>query len=289
MATTIAVIAAGAMGSTVSRKLVQKGCTVLTNLEGRSESTRRRAIEAGMKEATYNSIAREASIILSILPPSDAFSFAQSFAKEANMVSSKILFADCNAVNPETVKSISDIFSGTSISFVDAGIIGGPPRDDYDPVFFASSNDAEQLQKFAELSKYGLKVSVLEGDGAGVGAASALKMSYAGITKGMIGVLTTMFLGAHASSPATAKALLKILHETRPHIVQDATRGLPGMIPKAYRWVGEMEEIAAFLGEGAGDTYMGIAKVYERVETSLKGNNADIEVLKGMVEEAKKL
>ncbi len=179
MATTIAVIAAGAMGSAVSRRLVQRGCTVLTNLEGRSESTRRRAIEAGMKEATYNSIAREASIILSILPPSDAFSFAQSFAKEANMVSSKILFADCNAVNPETVKSISDIFSGTSISFVDAGIIGGPPRDDYDPVFFASSNDAEQLQKFAELSKYGLKVSVLEGDGAGVGAASALKMSYA--------------------------------------------------------------------------------------------------------------
>lgn len=61
------------------------------------------------------------------------------------------------------------------------------------------------------------------------------------------------------------------------------------MIPKAYRWAGEMEEIAGFLGQGQGDTYMGIAKVYERVETSLKGNNADIEVLKGMVEEAKKL
>ncbi|KAG7449596.1 6-phosphogluconate dehydrogenase C-terminal domain-like protein [Guyanagaster necrorhizus] len=289
MATTIAVIAAGAMGSAVSRRLVQGGCTVLTNLDGRSESTRRRALEAGMKEATYHSIAHEASIVLSILPPSDALSFAESFVKEANTVSSKVLFADCNAVNPETVQRISDIFLGTTMSFVDAGIIGSPPKDDYDPVFFASSDDAEQLHKFAQLSKYGLKIRVLEGDGAGVGAASALKMSYAGITKGMIGVLTTMFLGAHASSPATAKALLKILHETRPGVLKDAARSIPGMMPKAYRWVGEMEEIAGFLGQGEGDTYKGIAKVYERVETSLKGNNADIKVLKGMVEEAKKL
>ncbi|KAK0212593.1 6-phosphogluconate dehydrogenase C-terminal domain-like protein [Desarmillaria ectypa] len=253
MATTIAVIAAGAMGSAVSRKLVQRGCTVLTNLEGRSESTRRRARKAGMKEATYNSIACEASIVLSILPPSDAFSFAKALSKRRTRY----------------------IFLGTSMSFVDAGIIGAPPRDDYDPIFFASSDDAEQLRKFAELSKYRLKVSVLEGDRAGVGATSALKVSYAGITKGMIAVLTTMFLGAHASSPATAKALLKILHETRPRV--------------AYWWAGGMEEIAGFLGQGEGDTYMGIAKVYERVETSLKGNNTDIEVLKGMVEEAKKL
>lgn len=186
--TTIAVIAAGAMGSAIGRRLVQGGCTVLTNLDGRSEGTRKRAIEAGMKDASYKEISQQASWVLSILPPSDAFSFAEKFLAESQSASSSpgagnhgLTFVDCNAVNPNTVKRIAGLFADSSrpIPFVDAGIIGGPPQEGYDPTIYASAGDSELLGRFADLSKYGLVISTLKGEGAGIGDASALKMSYA--------------------------------------------------------------------------------------------------------------
>ncbi|KAF9219614.1 hypothetical protein BS17DRAFT_789070 [Gyrodon lividus] len=61
------------------------------------------------------------------------------------------------------------------------------------------------------------------------------------------------------------------------------------MIPKAYRWVGEMEEIGNFVGGEGGDIYRGLAKVYERVEKSLDGDQADVDVLKKFVEDVKNM
>ncbi|KAF9020460.1 6-phosphogluconate dehydrogenase C-terminal domain-like protein [Hymenopellis radicata] len=279
MVTTIAVIAAGAMGSAVARKLVRR----------RSEATRQRAIAAGMVEASYSSIAKEARFVLSILPPSDAVSFAQKFALVARSVGASLLFADCNAVNPATVKRISEIFHESGMGFVDAGIIGGPPQDGYDPVFYASADDADRLHEFHSLSKCGLKISLLEGEGVGVGDASALKMSYAGITKGTTAIMATMILAAHRSSPATSTALLNELHQSQPVLLNRLGGAIPGMVPKAYRWVGEMEEIAGFVGDGEGEIYEGIAKLYSRVEKSLQEDNADVQVLKEFAEAAKKM
>lgn len=205
-------------------------------------------------------------------------------------------FADCNAVSPETAKKIAVLFAGSGIGFVDAGIIGGPPRDGYDPVFYASAEleDAELLESFAGLSKWGLKVSPLTGEGVGVGDASALKMSYAGITKGLTGLCSTMILAAHASSPATAQALLNELNASQPAILQRITRTIPDMLPKAYRWVGEMKEISAFVGAGEGEIHQGLAHLYERVERSLKeeqegGGGQDVKALRGFVDDAKKV
>lgn len=59
------------------------------------------------------------------------------------------------------------------------GIIGGPPHEGYDPVFYASADDGAALEEFQSLGQYGLKISPLTGEGVGVGDASALKMSYA--------------------------------------------------------------------------------------------------------------
>lgn len=176
MAQTIAVVGAGAMGSAVARRLVQNGCTVLSILDGRSEATRQRAVDAGMKDVSYTSLASQASIVLSILPPSDAFSFASAFYSFAMKVDSKAIFVDCNAVNPVSVKKIAAIFQGSGVGFVDAGIIGGPPKDGYDPTFYYSANSKDSMSQFGELGKLGLKVRALEG---GIGSASALKMSYA--------------------------------------------------------------------------------------------------------------
>lgn len=181
-----AVIAAGTMGSAVGKRLTRAGCTVYTNLDGRSEATRQRAKEAGMLDAPLDDIVVKANWILSILPPGDAVSFSEKIrdaaANRGRRASIEpLMFADCNAVSPETVKRIAGILAGTGIKFIDAGIVGGPPRDGFDPTFYASAaaGDGDALDAFVALSKCGLKISPLTGEGAGVGDASALKMSYA--------------------------------------------------------------------------------------------------------------
>ena len=78
MTPVVAVIAPGAMGGAVGKRLVDNGVTVLTSLNGRSEETRARAKAAGIMAAKDDDIAR-ADFILSILPPGDALSLAQRF------------------------------------------------------------------------------------------------------------------------------------------------------------------------------------------------------------------
>ncbi|THV06713.1 6-phosphogluconate dehydrogenase C-terminal domain-like protein [Dendrothele bispora CBS 962.96] len=281
---TIAVVAAGAMGSAVGHRLTQAGCTVLTNLDGRSEATRRRTEDAGMKDASLSQIASEADYLLSILPPSNAVSFAELFLRESAGVqrtshsgSLPLIFVDCNAVNPVTAKQIAGLFADSAMKVVDAGIIGGPPKGEYNPTFYASAEEEDVLERFGSLAQYGLKISLLKG---GVGDASALKMSYAGMTKGTTALFTIMILAAEASSPATAEALRNELAASQPEFLDRIKRAVPGMMPKAYRWVGEMEEIAGFIGGDEGETYNGIAKIYERVE---KNNGGEIEILKRFV------
>ncbi|KAI0644620.1 6-phosphogluconate dehydrogenase C-terminal domain-like protein [Trametes meyenii] len=290
----IAVIAPGAMGAAVAHRFTKAGCTVLTTLEGRSPATIERARAAGMQDASLADIAQRAQWVLSILPPSSALAFAESFQKAYGDAAGgrQLAFADCNAVSPETVKTISKVFQGSAVRFVDASIVGGPPTDDYKPAFYASVDlgDEDLLAQFIALEQYGLRVVALRGEGSGIGDASALKMAYAGLSKGFSGLAATMILAAHASSPATAQALLHELHDSQPAVLQRITRSIPGMLPKAYRWVGEMEEISSFvrdgLGEGEAHVHHGFANVFERVEKSLP-DGEDVGVLKKFVNDAK--
>ncbi|KAH8119654.1 6-phosphogluconate dehydrogenase C-terminal domain-like protein [Phellopilus nigrolimitatus] len=300
MATNIAIVAAGEMGAAVAAKLVKSGCAVFTNLDGRSTATRTRAAKAGMTDVPFSELSRRAEWVLSILPPSESFNFAQSFLNTVlpdttAIRKDKLIFVDCNAVSPQTVKKIASLFEGTSITFIDAGIIGGPPTDTYNPTIYASAEakDEKVLDEFSAFSRFGLNISPLKGEGvSGIGDASALKMSYAGITKGITGIFSTMILAAHASSPATSRALLAELHDSQPQLLQRITKSVPGMVPKAYRWVGEMEEIADFVGEGEGNVYKGLAQLYERVEGSLKRDgrsSGDVGMLLKFAEEAKRV
>ncbi|KAF7315282.1 NAD-binding phosphogluconate dehydrogenase-like protein [Mycena indigotica] len=283
MVLTIAVISAGAMGAAIARRLVGNGVRVLTNLTDRSEATRKRAQEAGMQDVLFQEIA-SCDFMLSVLPPSDAYALAEKYLKECSAhITSAPIFVDCNAVNPSTVREIAALFSSTQIQFIDACIIGGPPTDDgYNPTFYASGQDSS-LARFESLSQVGLKISLLRGNESGVGDASALKMSYAGITKGITGLFATMILSAFESSPNTAEALLHELKSSQPALLQRIVKAIPMMIPKAYRWVGEMEEIAGFVGEGEGEIYMGLSKLYARIA---EGDERDRERLTNFVQHA---
>src|SRR5271166_5003701 len=103
-----AIIAAGAMGSAVARRLTEKGGRVLTLLDGRSPSTRRRAEAAGMTGADEDQIAGQ-NIVLSIVPPAEALALAERLVPALTRSSLKPIFVDCNAIDVETVKRVAAI------------------------------------------------------------------------------------------------------------------------------------------------------------------------------------
>jgi L-threonate 2-dehydrogenase len=269
----VAIIAPGAMGAAVGKRLTAHGVRVLTSLTGRSEATVTRARAAGMTAASDAEIAA-ADFMLSILPPGDALALAQRFAPILSASNAKPVYVDCNAINPATVARVAAVLAPTGCPFVDAGIIGPPPRgDDAGPRFYASG---ESAGRFAVLRQYGLDVRVLDGP---LAAASALKMSYAGITKGTQAIGAAMMLAAMRGG--SAAALFDELSFSQKEMLAQFKRQLPAMPAKAHRWIAEMQEIAGFVGDdpAARELYRGAAHFYERMAEDFCGDQNAIAAL----------
>jgi 3-hydroxyisobutyrate dehydrogenase-like beta-hydroxyacid dehydrogenase len=270
MTLTIAVLAPGAMGSAVARRLKDHGARVLTSLSGRSQATVERATAAGMIAAADAEIAT-ADIILSIVPPGDAVALAERLVGVIATGSKKPVIVDCNAVNVETVETIARLVAPTGAQFVDAAIIGLPPKPGTKgPVFYVSGASAREV---AGLGDLGLDLRVIDGP---VGAASALKMSYAGINKGFTALGAAMAL---AATRAGAEAALRAeLAASQPQMLARLEKALPDMIPKAYRWVAEMREISGFLGpdDPASLIFEGCARLFEHIARENEKGGEDI-------------
>jgi L-threonate 2-dehydrogenase len=275
MGPVVAVVSAGNMGAAIARRLTGHGLEVLTTLEGRSAASRARSAEAGMKAVSTDELVG-ADFLLSVLPPSAALPFAREMAPRLVDADTKPLFVDCNAVSPATVRDIGSVVTATGARFVDACIIGAPPQPGRDgPRFYASGEGAMPFQGLAE---YGLDIRVLDGP---VGAASALKMSFAGINKGLAAIAAAMILAA--TRAGAADALRRELEESWPALATALTRQVPDMLPKAYRWVAEMQEIAEFSGEdtAARHIYLGAAELYDRIARDVANSGAEAAVLSG--------
>jgi putative dehydrogenase len=273
MKPTIAIYAQGSMGAALAAQLTRHGITVLTDLEGRSAESRARALAAGMTPVSREDLVR-ADILMSVLPPGLASRFAASLAPELQRRARKPLFVDCNAVSPDTVRSMADRLTATGADFLDVGIIGPPPRHGAPaPRLYAAGAKA---RVFAELNEYGLDVRILGGT---PGTASALKMAYGGITKGLICVSAAMLLGG--SRGGVASALAQELASSEPDLFASLSRRVPDMLPKAYRWVAEMEEISHFVDADApaAALYRAAAQFYERIAADAARHGPETTVL----------
>ena len=270
----VAVIAPGAMGSAVGARLAEKGADVVTSVAGRSPASAERAAKARMRPVDDAGIVA-ADIILSIVPPSDALGLAQRLAPQLRASTRKPLYVDCNAVSPQSVKRIGAVIAETGCAFADGGIIGGPPRAGYNgPNLYISGVPASSVQV---LAAHGLSVPVIDGP---IGAASALKMSYAAITKGLTALGSVSILAS--TQAGAADALARELAASQPALLAFLTRSVPDMFSKAYRFVGEMEEIATFATTDAGrDIYQGIADFYQQLADDRNHAKRDIDTLAG--------
>jgi 3-hydroxyisobutyrate dehydrogenase-like beta-hydroxyacid dehydrogenase len=234
---TVGILSPGDMGHTVGQVLHSNGLRVITCLKARSERTKRLAKRAGIEDVpTYQAFVGESDVILSILVPAQAFSAARVIAQAISETHADIIFADCNAIAPQTVAQIDDLIRAAGGVFVDAGIIGPPPRTPGSTRIYASGSGVATL---AELNRFGLEVI---GIGDRVGKASSLKMCYAALTKGFAALCIELLTAAEILD--VSQPLKREFALSEPTMLKRMEGYLPGVPMKSGRWIGEMEEIA---------------------------------------------
>jgi 3-hydroxyisobutyrate dehydrogenase-like beta-hydroxyacid dehydrogenase len=263
---TVALMAPGDMGHAVGAMLHHHGLRVITCLEGRSARTRALAQKAGIEAvADEDGLVGEADMLLSILVPAQAENLARRIAAALQRTRSSLLYVDCNAVAPETARRIGVLVEAAGARFVDAGIIGPPPKASTRTLFYASGAHGAA---FAVLRDFGLDVRPVSGR---PGDASAVKMCYAALTKGTTALMTELAVAAERLG--VADALRAEFAESQQAALERMGRAVPAMVPKAHRWVGEMEEIAQTF-EACGLTpkiFLGAAELYDFVARTPAG------------------
>ena len=254
---TVAILSPGDMGSGVGFALGQNDIDVITCLRGRSNRTRQLAAEAHFRDIpTLGLLVEQADLILSILVPDQAVTVAQQVAAAMRSSGKHAVYAECNAVSPQTTRKIESIITESGGQYVDGGIIGGSPTRGTPPRFYVSG---EHTDVVAGLDGKGITVKPI---GKEVGRASGIKMCYAALTKGT-STLQAALLSAAESMNLTDE-LIAEFEFSQPDALRQMNNGISRLPPNAHRWIGEMLEIASTF-EHLGVTpsfHQGAAEMY---------------------------
>lgn len=276
---TIGILNPGAMGASVAAAAAGNGHRVLWAGAGRSAATRDRAEQAGLEDCdTVERMASEATIILSVCPPESA----RAVASDVIGAGFTGLFVDGNAISPDQAREIETMFTTAGARFVDGGIIGGPAwKVEYGTVLHLSGGESSAIADLFTDSP--LHTSIVSED---AGAASALKMVYAAYTKGTTALLAAILGVAEREGVRTA-----LEKQWGAEFTEQTHRRVAFNTAKAWRFVGEMEEIAAtFAGAGLPDGFhLAAADTYSRLSRFKNTETPDIHaVLAALLEHREK-
>jgi len=258
-AATIAIIGTGDMGSAVGAALARSGFRVVTDSSGRSPLSRKLAAEAGFEDlGSLEAVVGEADLLLSILPPARALTFADRVAGVLEATRANLVFADCNAIAPATAAAIAGLFAPLATPFADAGIVGPAPRRGTPaPTRFYVAGEARAV--LLELEVPELEFIDM---GEAVGRASAIKMCYAAMNKGFDALLTAVLMAAEQLG-VREELMAEFRTSQAAHAERMVTR-IPYLAATSERFTGEMREIAAtFAAAGVSpDFHRGAEWVY---------------------------
>jgi 3-hydroxyisobutyrate dehydrogenase-like beta-hydroxyacid dehydrogenase len=234
---TIGLLHPGEMGAALGRVLRDRGHQVLWASSDRSEATAQRAEAAGLDDVlSVEALLERSDVILSVCPPHAARDVARATLAFAG------LFVDANAIAPATARDLAGERNGAA--FVDGGIIGPPPQTPGTTRLYLSGAQAPAVADLFEWSAVDPRVVSEE-----VGDASAVKMTYAAWTKGTAALL--LAIQAVAEAEGVERALTEEWRLSLPDLPEAFARARRSASAKGWRWVGEMEEIAATF-EAAG-------------------------------------
>jgi 3-hydroxyisobutyrate dehydrogenase-like beta-hydroxyacid dehydrogenase len=220
------------MGAAIGWALRECGIEVYWASAGRSEATRVRAGEAGLSDAgTVAEVLECCGVVVSVCPPHAALDVAASVAGYGGV------YVDANAVSPATVGEIADLVA-RGARMVDGGIIGPPPSSPGDTRLYLAGPAAEQVARLFTGTVVEARIV-----GQRLGAASAVKAAYAAWTKASAALLLTA--RALATAEGVESALLEEWEHSQPELFDRYERASTAAREKGWRWIGEMDEIAA--------------------------------------------
>jgi len=289
--TTIGLLHPGEMGAAVGQCLAGAGYRVLWAPEGRSAATAARAAAAGLVACGLAEMIRRSDLIMSVSPPHAALDIARQVAGFGGV------YVDANAISPATAREVAGIVEAGGASYVDGGIIGTPPVTPGFIRLYLSGSRAGEIRDLFEGSPADTRVidhgtrsdagniggtGVAGGVGGvgGVGAASAVKMAYASWTKGSAALLLTA--RALARAEGVEDVLLAEWGISQPGLGERSARAAGSAAAKGWRWIAEMEEIAATMA-AAGlpeGFHQAAAEVYRRFSpTGHAGEEAGLDAL----------
>jgi len=221
--------------------------------DGRSDATRTRADEAGMDDVgSLDALVERADTIVAVCPPASAVAVADEVASRGF----DGIYVDVNAISPTTSRAIGGRFT----QFVDGGIVGPPAESADSTRLYLSGKCAPAVA--ALWSGTFLETRLVDG---GAGAASAVKMCYAGWTKGSAALL--LAIRALAVAEGVDATMLTEWATSIPGLAAQAERAASGSAPKAWRFAGELDEIAdSFAAHGLPEGFgRAASEVYERL------------------------
>lgn len=246
----------GDMGISIAASAINSGHTVYWASQGRSAATQARAEKYGLHDAgTLQALCAQCDIILSVCPPHAAEDVATQVVRQGF----KGLYLDANAIAPQKAVRLEQLLTQAGAKFVDGGIIGGPAWKPQSTYLYLSGSEAQTL---TDCFAAGPLETVILSDK--VGEASALKMCYAAYTKGTTALLCAV-LGT-AEQLGVREALYAQWEHDSPHSAEQNAQRVRTVTAKAWRFAGEMEEIAAtFAGAGLPSGFhLAAEEVYRR-------------------------
>lgn len=232
----IGILYTGELGSALGALLLDQGHEVLTTLEGRSSKTARRCHEAGITVVdSLAEVAARATMVWSIVHPDCAREMSERYLTVVSAAPSSRIYIDVNSIEPARAKGIAMRVGQAGVEFVDASIHGDAGRLRERSVLYLSGERADRVERSLGGA---MRVRRL---GSQVGAASQLKMTLTGVSKG----LCALFM--EVASVAQGQNLLEPwVEECRhfyPEIMERLDRMLPTYAGHARRRAKELEDL----------------------------------------------
>jgi 3-hydroxyisobutyrate dehydrogenase-like beta-hydroxyacid dehydrogenase len=267
----IGIMSIGEMGFHWAKLLKSHGVDVLTYDKDRAEVSRKRGENAGARSmASMEELVKEAELIVSIVVPSAATRVAANVADAATKAGRKdLLFLDANAISPMTADEIARTLKPSGVNFIDGCIIGSASRMGKGTIVYVSGPDAARMQA---LESFKIPIKVL---GPSTNQASAFKVVYAGLTKGLQGLFSELFMGARRFG--LLDEVRAQYEETFPGLIDKVAPSIVGLRIHAGRRAEEMDELTRTFNHHGLNSFMApaVQKVLESIAALDTGKASD--------------